>query len=90
MGSWHAQFSEEASRNFSHLDSSVRLQVTNRITWLIENFDQIQKTHLHNDLKSLFKLRAGDWRVTYKFEPDAKIIRIAAIDHRSKIYKRTR
>ncbi|OGG79145.1 hypothetical protein A3A39_00630 [Candidatus Kaiserbacteria bacterium RIFCSPLOWO2_01_FULL_54_13] len=85
---WLVLFSDEARRDLSRLDASIRTQVVNRITRLSEQFDRITHLPLHNDLKGFFKLRVSDWRVAYTFEPQDKIIRIREIKHRSKIYKR--
>lgn len=88
MDLWRVQFSEEASRNFAKLDNPTRLQVRDRIAWFAENIDHAQQAVLHYDLKKLFKLRAGDWRITYELNRVEKVIKISAIKHRSKIYRR--
>ena len=88
MSQWRVLFSDEAKRDFSRLDRSVRMQVTERIAWLAENFEHITPLSLHDDLRGYFKLRAGDWRVAYTFEPSEKNIKIRMIDHRTRIYKR--
>ena len=88
MNGWRVSFSDEALRDFSRLDRSVRLQVDERIAWLATNFDHITPLPLHEDLKDHFKLRAGDWRVVYTIEQPAKVLKVREIKHRSKVYKR--
>lgn len=88
MGVWRVEFTPIAERDLRKLDRQVRLQVTDRIEWLAEHIETLAPVPLHADFKGLFKLRVGDWRVAYTFEPSALLIKIRMIDHRTKIYKR--
>ena len=90
MDGWRIVFSDEALRDFSRLDRSVRVQIDERIAWFAANFDKISPLPLHEDLKDHFKLRVGDWRVVYTVEQSAKTLKIREIKHRSKVYKRRR
>ena len=90
MPEWRAEFTPIGERDLSRLDRSLRRQVVDKVEWLVENFDVLTPIPLHADFKLLFKLRIGDWRAAYTFDPNTKLIKIRLIDHRSKIYKRLR
>lgn len=90
MAAWHAEFTAVGERDLAKLDKSLRRKVVDRVEWLAEDFDTLTPIPLHADFKSLFKLRIGDWRAAYTFDPSTKLIKIRLIDHRSKIYKRLR
>ena len=88
MAIWRVEFTPIAERDLRRLDKHMRLQVTDRIERLAEHIETLAPVPLHADFKGLFKLRVGDWRVAYTFEPSMLLIKIRMIDHRSKIYKR--
>ena len=86
--SWRVEFSKIGERDLAKLDRSVRQNVIVRLQWLSENFDTAAPLSLHGEWGNFFKLRVGDWRVVYTFDPTLKLITVRVIDHRSKIYKR--
>ena len=90
MDAWRVLFAEQAKRDFSRLDRPIRAHVLDRIDWLAKNLDRTALMPLHDELKGLFKLRVGDWRVMYTFEAAGRIIRVREIKHRSKAYRKRR
>ena len=42
---------------------------------------------LHGELAGYYKLRIGDYRIVYKFDPKSKIVIVVKIEHRQGIYK---
>ena len=75
-------------QDLAKLDRSVRQNVIVRLEWLSESFDATAPLSLHGEWGDFFKLRVGDWRVAYTFDPTLKLITVRVIDHWSKIYKR--
>jgi mRNA interferase RelE/StbE len=87
---WHVEFSKIGERDLSNLDRSVRREIIDRLEWLANNFDEVIPLPLHGQWKGFFKLRVGDWRVVYEIEPSKRFITVHIVDHRSKIYKRSK
>ena len=81
------EYEPEALADLEKLRKSVCQRIVNKINWLAENFDQITQQPLTADLSGFFKLRVGDYRVIYEFDPDQRIIFIDRVGHRSEIYK---
>ncbi|WP_199249474.1 type II toxin-antitoxin system RelE/ParE family toxin [[Phormidium] sp. ETS-05] len=81
-------FTDEAIANQERLAiaSSVQERITKKISWLAENFAQINPLPLSANLVGLFKLRVGDYRVIYAVDDDLKVITIYQIGHRREIY----
>ena len=88
MSAWRVEFTPTGERDLIKLDKQVRQQAVDRIEWLAENIETLTPIPLHAEFRGLFKLRVGDWRVAYTFDPSKKNIKIRMIDHRNKIYKR--
>lgn len=88
MAEWRSEFSPIGERDLAKLDKQVRRQVIERVEWLTQHFDALTAVPLHAAFKDYFKLRIGDWRAAYTFDPSEKLITIRMIDHRNKIYKR--
>jgi mRNA interferase RelE/StbE len=80
----------DAERSFKNLDKSVQLRVAGKIDWLAENADKIihhPLTSLPDNLKGLFRIRAGDYRILYWIYNEEKHIKIYEIEHRGKDYR---
>ena len=84
---WYVEFTEEADKDISVLDNSVRRRILEKLDWLENNFSGVLPTVLTADFRDYFKLRAGDWRVFYQVDWYRNIITVKYIDHRSKAYK---
>lgn len=79
------KWSNNALVNLETLDSMIRERVLTKVSWFEENFADIVPENLHRDLKGLYKLRIGDYRVVYSILNN--IIRIEAVGHRRNIYR---
>jgi len=76
-----------AIADLKRVDKEIAQRVINKIHWLADNFDEIIPEILHHNLKGLFKLRVGDWRIIYSVDHQRKTITIHLIGHRREIYK---
>ena len=79
-----------AEISFKKLDKSVQLRIADKIDWLAANADQIihhPLISLPDDLRGLCRARAGDYRIIYWIHDTVKMIKIYAIEHRSKKYR---
>ena len=83
----------DAEISFKKLDKSVQLRIAEKIDWLSSTADKIihhPLTSLPDDLKGLCRVRVGDYRIIYWIYNSEKLIKIYAIEHRSKKYRALR
>jgi len=78
-------WSATALRDLDSLDGSVAERVIQKVTWLVENLEFVMREPLHHDLKQVYKLRVGNYRVFYILRNN--IIHIEAVKHRSEAYR---
>jgi mRNA interferase RelE/StbE len=88
MKKWQLKLTKTAKHDFDNLERSIKKSVKNKLKWLQENFERISYLPLRGELKGLFKLRVGDYRIIYEIDWENGVICILAIDHRKNIYKR--
>ena len=88
MPRWSVYFEESARRDFHKLDKSIQIRIAEKLDWFSKNFEQIHPLWLSNDLVGFSKLRVGDYRVVYEIDLLNYKLNIAAIEHRSTVYKR--
>lgn len=79
------RWSDNALVNLDALDSVIRERVLLKVSWLRDNLTGIVPEPLHRELKGLYKLRVGDYRVTYSVHQD--LITIEVVGHRRDVYK---
>ncbi|MEK7567369.1 MAG: type II toxin-antitoxin system RelE/ParE family toxin [Patescibacteria group bacterium] len=79
------RWNDNALENLDVLDSVIRERILTKVSWLRENFSEIIPEKLHRELKSLYKLRVGDYRAVYSIHRD--IITIEAVGHRRDVYR---
>ena len=78
-------FSAEFDARFFRLPKNVRQQIERRVDFLglcLKNFP-------HQRLQGVaaFKLRVGDYRVIYAFDPSAKTLTLITLGHRREVYR---
>jgi mRNA interferase RelE/StbE len=78
---------EAAIRDLRKLDPSIARRIAQRINWLAENLDNIQRERLTGDLAVFYKFRIGAYRVLYEVIEDESVIVIHQIGHRREIYR---
>ena len=78
------RWSADALRDLEKIDSIIARRIVAKVIWLGENFSDILPEKLHQNLKGLYKLRVGDYRVVYSLRRD--VITILAVGHRRNIY----
>lgn len=78
-------WSREALENLGTLDALIRERILKKVSWLQENFPLVVPEPLHKDLKGLYKLRVGDYRVVYAVRGEALCIEL--VGHRRDIYR---
>lgn len=78
-------WSTAALRDIDSLDGSIVERIIQKVQWLGENLEFIMREPLHHDLKQVYKLRVGNYRVFYILR--GNVIRIEAVKHRSEAYR---
>lgn len=83
------RFLKPATRDLKRLDKPITRRVLARLQWLANNLDSINPEPLKGELRGLFKLREGDYRIVYEPLKNENLIIVHLVGHRSEIYKRT-
>ena len=84
--SYKIELRPEAIHDLESLDPSVVDRILKKLNWLKENFEIITPVPLKGELKGLFKLRVGDYRILYTHNRKQKLISVHLIGHRRDIY----
>ena len=82
------EFRQEAVDRLRHLDKAVAQRILRRLKWLAENFDTLTPEVLTAELKGLFKLRVGSYRVIYEINRKERLLIVHLVGHRKDIYKK--
>lgn len=77
----------KAFEDLSKIDKTVVKRITDKLTWLSENVENITPLSLKGDFSGLYKLKVGDWRIIYDIDHNKKIITVHKIGHRKEIYR---
>lgn len=81
------EFRAQAIADLKRLDRVIGQRLLTKLKWLSENFQEITPVPLTGELKGLFKLRVGDYRVIYSIDQKQPLLTIHLIGHRSEIYR---
>jgi len=84
---YEIEFSLQANKFLSKIDKSLRKKIIRKIEWLAKNCEIINHQPLQYEFKDYFKLKLGKIRIIYKIFLHRKVILIAYIDFRDRIYK---
>lgn len=79
---------DAASRELSQLNKAAGRRIADRINWLASHLDELRLEALSKELKGLYKLRVGDYRVIYEVLHEEQTVVIHAIGHRREIYRK--
>ena len=79
---------KSAIKDLEKLDSSVAEGVTNRIAWLAQHLDSTRLHPLKGELRGLYKLRDGSYRIIFEILRSEQTIIVHAVGHRRDIYKK--
>ncbi|MEN3059041.1 MAG: type II toxin-antitoxin system RelE/ParE family toxin [Candidatus Methanosuratincola petrocarbonis] len=87
MRAYRVEFLPQASDELAALDEAVTQRVLTKLRWLAENLEDLTLEPLRGELKGLFKLRVGSYRVFYSVDREKRILCVHLIGHRRDIYK---
>jgi mRNA interferase RelE/StbE len=81
------EFRQQAIDDLERLDRAIGQRLLSKLRWLSENIQEITPVPLTGELKGLFKLRVGDYRIAYSIDQQKELLTIHLIGHRSEIYR---
>ncbi len=84
--SYDVEFTSEATDSLEKLTSAIQECILSKIRWLSEDLDNLTPQSLSADLSGLFKLRVGDYRIIYSFDPSEERITVHKVGHRQDVY----
>ena len=73
-----------ANQSFYDLEPALQRRVFDKLQWFITN--DVAPEPLEGNLKGLYKLRVGDYRIVFEIEAETHIV-VRFIGHRSSAYK---
>jgi mRNA-degrading endonuclease RelE of RelBE toxin-antitoxin system len=77
---------EDAANDWRELDASICKRLASAIERLKRDPEQYGK-QLGQPLHRLRRIRSGDYRIAYRINKKAKVVEIAVVCHRSKVYE---
>ncbi len=77
-----------AVKDLEQLDKVVAKRVVEKINSFAKNLDEIKLQQLTGELRGLYKLREGDYRIIYEIIRKENLIIIHCIGHRRQIYRK--
>ncbi len=80
--------SRKAEKELNHLDREILKRIQARIDELAQDpFDPRLSRQLEMSPEKRYS-RVGDWRIIFAIDEAAGILEVAAIQHRSRVYKK--
>ena len=76
-----------AVKELEKLDHTAGKRIADRIQWLSENLDSTKLYPLKGELKGLYKLREGSYRIIFEILKTERVIIIHSVGHRREIYR---
>jgi len=77
-----------ASKELERLDRETAERIVERLDWLSSNLDSTKLFPLKGELRGLYKVREGSYRIIFEILKSENTIIVHAIGHRREIYKR--
>jgi len=77
-----------AQKELRRLDSQAADQIAQRMQWLGEHAEVVHHHALTGNLRGLYRLRSGDYRVVYRLLREERAIVVVAIGDRREIYRK--
>ena len=76
-----------ASKELEKIDRSAGKRIADRIQWLSENLDSTKFYPLKGELKGLYRIREGSYRIIFEILKTERVIIIHSVGHRREIYR---
>jgi mRNA interferase RelE/StbE len=86
MAEYRLSFARSAGKELDRLDPPVAKRVMSAIEKLAQNPRPPGCVKLHGS-QDEWRIRIGDWRVVYSVNDKTKTVDVAAVRHRSDVYR---
>jgi len=83
---YRVEFTGSATKELANAHPEVRAAIARRIDALAREPRPRGAVPLRGDLKGLWRLRVGDYRVMYAIDDVARVVTIAAVGPRGSVY----
>lgn len=87
---YRVKLDRRALRELADLTPAVRRRVSKRIDALAADPRPRNSLPLAGDLRGSFRLRFGDYRVSYSLDDEAGVVRVWAVGHRRTFWDEAR
>lgn len=78
---------ERAQDNLEKLDKKVAVRIVKKMKWVAASVHEVQHYALEGEeWKGYFRWKIGDYRAIYTFDHEGKLVVLAIVGHRSKVY----
>jgi mRNA interferase RelE/StbE len=81
-------FSPKAIKQLKHLEKDVQLRIKSAIENSLRSFPPQGDIIKLEGYKGRYRLRVGDWRVTFRYQFKTREVHIAEIKHRREAYRK--
>jgi mRNA interferase RelE/StbE len=86
---YRLEFSAKAARQFKALPPQIQAFLTPRLDALLVNPHQPAVTKLsEKEFESLYRLRAGDYRIFFEIQEAGQVILVVKVGHRREVYRK--
>ena len=85
---YEIRFLEAPARDLEKLDARIAQRIAEHLRRLSANVDALRLEALTGDLKGLYKLRVGDYRVIYELLRAERVIVVHSVGHRRDVYRK--
>ncbi len=77
----------DAREDIKKLDKKIAKRIVNKMQWVAENVNEVQHYALQGEeWKGYFRWRIGDYRAIYALDHEGRLVILAVVGHRSKVY----
>lgn len=80
-------FSRKALKQLKKLDKQVQIRIKDAIEKNLRVFPPRGDITKLETKENRFRLRVGDWRVSFRFRFEKREVHISKVEHRSKAYR---
>jgi mRNA interferase RelE/StbE len=83
---WNVEFLKSARKSFLDLPQKFRFQIAKKIA-VLENDPFPPGSEKMSGPEPLYRIRSGDYRVTYTVDRESRTILIVGVRHRREVYR---
>lgn len=79
---------DRAQGNLEAIDKKVSVRIIKKMKWVAANVHNVQHYALQGEeWKGYFRWRIGDYRAIYSLDHEGRLVILAVVGHRSKVYE---